>query len=247
MLKETQDAVGRAMYDYFIAGGKNPHINEIIEREDGYIETSGGPAAYFSEYRKWPLIEKKGLRYARGRILDVGCGAGRHSLYLQGKGLEVVGIDNSPLVIEVCKQRGLRHVELLPLHKINTKLGVFDTVLMLGNNFGLFGSHDGAKRMLKRISRITSKRGRIIAMSNDVYKTDNPEHLKYHEYNRKRSRMAGQIRFRVRYHQYATPFFDYLMVSKDEMENILEGTDWQVNRYIDSADPFYLAVIDKKK
>ena len=247
MLKENQDAFGHAMYDYLVSGMRDPHIEEIIEREDGYIDTAGGPAAYFADYRRWPPIEKKALRYARGRVLDIGCGAGRHSLYLQGKGLDVTGIDNSPLAIEVCKQRELTHAEVIPINNISSKLGIFDTVLMLGNNFGLFGSYQGAKRLLKRISRITSKKGRIIATSNDVYKTDNPEHLKYQEMNRKRGRMAGQIRCRVRYHQYATPWFDYLMVSREEMENILEDTDWKVNRFIDSPSPFYIAIIDKKK
>ena len=246
MLKEHQDAFGHAMYDYLTAGMPRPHLSDVIERDDGYVETSGGPAAYFYEYRRWPSEEKKALRYARGRVLDIGCGAGRHSLYLQEKGLEAVGIDNSPLAIKVCKQRGLIHARVMSISQISPKLGVFDTVLMMGNNFGLFGSYQGAKRLLKKISRITSKKARIIATSNDVYKTDNPEHLKYHEMNRKRGRMAGQLRFRVRYHQYTTPWFDYLMVSQDEMKDILDGTDWKVNRYIDSAGPFYIAIIDKR-
>jgi len=247
MLTDKQDAFGRAMYDYFLSGMRNSHLAEIVEREDGYIEISGGPAAYFAEYRDWPHEEKKALRYIRGRVLDIGCGAGRHSLYLKGRGLDVLGIDNSPLSIEVCRKRGLTHAQVISISQISLKLGVFNTVLMLGNNFGLFGSYQGAKRLLKKISGITSKNGRIIAATNNIYKTDNPEHLKYHELNRKRGRMAGQIRLRVRYQKYATPWFDYLMVSKEEMEKILDGTDWKVNRLIDSNGPFYLAVIDKKK
>ena len=247
MLKENQDAFGRAMYDYFSSGMKNRHISEVIERDDGYVEASTGPAAYFTEYRRWPPEEKKALRYARGRVLDIGCGAGRHSLYLQGKGLDVVGIDNSPLAIEVCKRRGLKDARLLSINKISSKLGVFDTVIMMGNNFGLFGGYEGAKRLLKKLSRITSEKGRIIAVTTDVYKTDNPAHLKYHETNRKRGRMSGQLRLRVRYLQCTTPWFDYLMVSKEEMEVILNGTDWKINRYIDSAGAYYIAVIDKKR
>jgi cyclopropane fatty-acyl-phospholipid synthase-like methyltransferase len=247
MLKAYQDAFGHAMYAYYSTGMKHPNINEIVEREDGYIETSGGPAAYFKEYRDWPPEEKKALRYARGRVLDIGCGAGRHSLYLQEKGLEVVGMDNSPLAIEVCRQRGLGHAETISLNQISSGLGVFDTVLMLGNNFGLFGSYQGARRYLKKISRITSKNGRIIAATTDIYDTDNPEHLRYHEMNRKRSRMAGQIRLRVRYRQYVTPWFDYLMVSRKEMEDILKETDWKISRIIESGGPVYIAIIEKKK
>lgn len=247
MLKEHQDAMGRAMYDFFSSGMKNQRIHEIVERDDGYIETDGGPAAYFMEYRRWSAEEKRALRYARGRVLDIGCGAGRHSLYLQGKGLEVVGIDNSPLAIEVCKKRGLKRAEIVPINKINSRLGVFDTVIMLGNNFGLFGSYQGAKRLLNILSRITSAHARIIATSNDVYKTDNPVHLKYHEMNRKRGRMAGQLRLRVRYLHYTNPWFDYLIVSPEEMEDILDGTGWRLSRIFCSAGPYYAAVIEKNK
>lgn len=247
MLTDKQDAYGHAVYDYFHSERGHRHIFEIEEREDGYIDTSGGPAVYFWQYREWPLCERKALRYVRGRVLDIGCGAGRHALYLQEKGLDILGIDNSPLAIKVCKQRGLRNAEPLSINQISASLGVFNTILMMGNNFGLFGSFEGAKRLLKKFSRITSDNGRIIAASNDIYKTKNPDHLNYHQYNRKRGRMAGQIRFKVRYQKYATPYFDYLMVSKDEMKNILEGTDWRVDKFIDSEGSMYMAILDKKQ
>ena len=135
----------------------------------------------------------------------------------------------------------------MSITQINSKLGVFDTILMMGNNFGLFGSFKGTRRLLKKLSKITSGNGRIIAGSNDVYKTETPEHLSYHELNRERGRMAGQIKLRVRYKKYTTPWFDYLMVSKEEMENILDGTDWEVNKFIESDGSVYIAIIDKKK
>ena len=59
--------------------------------------------------------------------------------------------------------------------------------------------------------------------------------------------MAGQLRMRVRYKKYVTPWFDYLLVSKDEMESILEGTDWRVSKYIDSESALYIAIIEKKR
>jgi len=247
MLKDHQDAFGHEMYDYLKSDREKETIFEIGERDDGYIDVSAVTKAYFNEYKRWPLYEKKAMRYARGRVLDIGSGAGRHLLYLQGKGLEVMGIDNSPLAIEVCRLRGIKNAEVVSINQISSKLGIFDTVLMMGNNFGLFGSFEGARRLLKKISRITSENGRIIAVSNDVYNTENPAHLSYHQLNRKRGRMAGQIRLKIRYKQYASPWFDYLMVSKEEMENILDGTDWRVNRFIDSEGSVYIAIIDKKR
>ncbi|MBI2850170.1 MAG: methyltransferase domain-containing protein [Chloroflexi bacterium] len=242
MLTNQQDAFGHGVYDYFRG---RIDTAEIIEKDDRYIDTSGGPKAYFSEYKGWVPSERKAMRYARGRALDIGSGAGRCSLYLQEKGLEVTAIDNSPLAIEVCKLRGVKDARIIPISQISSRMGIFDTVLMMGNNFGLFGSFEGAKRLLKKLDKITSKNGRIITSSRDVYRTENPEHLAYQESNRRKGRMSGQIRIRVRYKQYIGPWFDYLMVSKKEMENILDGTGWQVGRYIDHNDSQYIAIIDK--
>lgn len=242
MLKDNQDAYGHEIYDYL----KNSEVKgEIVERDDGYIDISGGPPAYFSEYKDWPAHNQKAMRYARGRVLDIGSGAGRCSLYLQGKGHEVMAIDNSPLAIEVCKLRGVQNAKIIPISQISPKLGVFDTVLMLGNNFGLFGSFKGARRLLKKLDKLTSKNGRIIAETRDIYQTENLAHLAYHKLNRGRGRMVGQMRIRVRYKQYVGPWFDYLMVSKEEMENILEGTGWKVNEFIESDGSVYIAIIDK--
>jgi len=246
MLKDHQDAFGHHLYDILKSENTTRPVTGIVERYDGYIDFDS-MNYYFSEYKDWMLIEKQAMRYVRGRVLDIGCGAGRHSIYLQEKGHVVLGIDNSPLAIQVCKQRGLKGARVLSLSQINPGLGVFDTVIMMGNNFGLFGSFEGARRLLNKLSRITSKNGRIIASTNDVYNTDNPAHLSYHELNRKRGRMAGQIRLKIRYKQYATPWFDYLMVSKEEMESILDGTDWKINKFIDSDGPMYIAIIEKIK
>lgn len=240
-MKDNQDAYGHLVYDY-LYGKENC---EIVERDDGYIDTSIGLRAYFSECENWSAHQREAMRHVRGRILDIGCGAGRHSLYLQDKGFEVVGIDISPLAVEVCKLRGMKDARVMSITQISPKLGKFDTILMFGNNFGLFGSYKKAKMLLKKLHKLTSNIGRIIAESNDPYKTDNPFHLKYQESNRKRNRMSGQLRIRVRYMKYTTPWFDYLMVSKDEMEKILDGTGWRVARFIDSEGSAYTAVIEK--
>jgi hypothetical protein len=57
--------------------------------------------------------------------------------------------------------------------------------------------------------------------------------------------MSGQTRLRVRYLTYATPWFDYLLVSPDEMKELLEGTGWRVAKLFKSKGPSYAAVIEK--
>ena len=98
-MHELKDAFGQGL----MAHHRGDDVHEIIERDDGFIQTSAGSAAYFSEPETWFPHALKALELAKGRVLDVGVGAGRHALYLQSKGLEVVGIDNSPLAIEVAK------------------------------------------------------------------------------------------------------------------------------------------------
>ena len=182
---------------------------------------------------------------ARGRVLDVGCGAGRHALALQARGLDVVGIDASPFAIKTARARGLKRVRLLRIENVSPALGTFDTVLMSGNNFGLFGNFQKARRLLVRFHRMTSPAARIIAESNDIYATTNPLHLAYQRHNRRRGRMSGQIRFRVRYYHYATKYYDYLMVSPAEMRQIAKGTGWHVARVLPSPGSTYFAVLEK--
>ncbi len=242
MLKERQDAYGRMLKAYCDTG----ESIEIVEREDGFIDASGmGPRAYFSAYPDWEEHVKRGVDLAKGRILDIGCGAGRHSLYLQEKGHNAVGIDLSPLAIEVCKTRGLKNAVVLDIKDLGTSLGMFDTVLMMGNNFGLFGNPKLAKSKLKTLFIMTGTDGQIIAQIQDPYGTTNKEHLDYHAFNRRRGRMSGQLRIRVRYRSYATPWFDYLFVSKNELIKVLSGTGWKLAKTIDGQGSNYIAVIAK--
>ncbi|MCE2401618.1 class I SAM-dependent methyltransferase [Candidatus Poribacteria bacterium] len=243
MLTDKQDAFGHLLTDYH----NGEQSVEIVEREDGYIDISRlGPLAYFAEYSEWTDHQKLAIEHVTGRVLDIGCGAGRHSLYLQEKGHDVLATDISPLAIKLCQQRGLKDALVAPITQLNAKAGVFNTILMMGHNFGLFGSIKRAKWLLKRFASMTTDDGKIIAETMDPYQTENPAHLAYHQSNRERGRMSGQLRLRIRYKQYATPWFDYLFVSKSELENILVGTSWTIERYIDSDKPTYVAILNKR-
>ena len=241
-MKQKNDAYGQELRAYY----NKKKSYEIVERDDGFIDSSSGAPAYFSGFRHWPEIQKKAIAFAKGRILDVGSGAGRVSLYLLKKGHDVTAIDNSQLAVTICRKRGIRKAKLLPIENIGKlKSGYFDTLIMYGNNFGLFGSCKKAKILLKKFFRITSPGALIIAESNDPYKTKDPIHLAYHKFNRKRGRMAGQLRIRVRFRNFIGCWFDYLLVSGDEMKKILKDTGWKIKKFINSGRSSYIAVIEK--
>src|SRR5437879_3207062 len=113
--KKPTDAFGQLLWDS--CSGED--VSEIIERDDGYVvvATTQGKT-YFSDFAEWSAQERTAIKFARGRVLDVGCGAGRASLYLQKKGLEVWAIDSSPLAIKFCQHRGIKRAVLLPLERV---------------------------------------------------------------------------------------------------------------------------------
>lgn len=229
------------MYDQWQDGD----TYELVEREDGFIAHGAGPNSYLAPYRDWASCEKQAIKYARGRVLDIGVGAGRHAIYLQQRGHDVLGTDISPMALKVARERGLRTTRLVPITKIDKRLGMFDTILMLGNNFGLMTDATRCRWLLRRLKSFTSPDARIITSSNDIYQTDAKEHLAYQRSNRRRGRMSGQIRMRIRHRHYCTPWFDYLMVSPDEMEQLVDGTGWTITHIYRGPAALYAAVLER--
>jgi len=240
-LTSAEDAFGQALCAAYKG---TEDVYEVLERDDGLVDVMN-ISLYFSEYEDWSDIEQRAMQFVRGRVLDVGCGAGRHSLYLQEKGFDVLGIDISPLAIEICKLKGLKRAQVKPIEDADFKRDSFDSVIIMGNNFGLFGSLTKARKLLRRFYRMTSEDGLIIASSRDPHATDNPVHLHYHKLNNERGRMSGQVRVRIRYEKYIGKWFDYLMVSKEEMGQILVGTGWEIRESMDSGGPHYIAIVKK--
>ncbi|MCK5024092.1 MAG: class I SAM-dependent methyltransferase [Thermoplasmata archaeon] len=241
-LKPHEDAFGRGIYDYW----KGEEPEEVIEREDGYIDVSMGPTAYLSDYKDWPKNQQAAMNHAKGRVLDIGCGGGRHALHLQEKGLDVLGIDNSPMAIKTCKERSLKKLRLMDITQISKKLGEFDTITMMGNNFGLFANRKRARWLLKRFYGMTSPDAYIIAETMDPYQTTKKIHREYHKFNHQRGRMGGQIRMRARYQKFKTPWFDYLFISKKELETLLKGTGWRAQKYLNGPNDMYIMILEKQ-
>jgi SAM-dependent methyltransferase len=115
--------------------GREAH--EIMERSDGLIYVGDG-ADYFAGPDLWPAAERDALTLARGRVLDIGCGAGRVALELQAAGCAVVAIDESPSAVEVSRRRGVLDARTLRWQDVSAELGTFDTIVLARNNLAIY-------------------------------------------------------------------------------------------------------------
>ena len=183
------------------------------------------------------------MRFVRGRVLDLGCGAGRVGLHLQSHGHEVVGIDVSPLAVAVARRRGLSDVRLGTLDDAVRAGERFDTILLLGNNLGLLAGERQGRRLLRKLARVATDGGRTLAGSFDPYDGASALARRYQAGNRARGRMGGVERLRVRYRQYATPWYDVLSVSREEVTWLVDGTGWVASRFVGEG-PGYVAVLE---
>lgn len=240
------DAFGQALLDCY----RGLATTYVIEREDGYIDP-GQLTTYFTEHEDWPELEKPVPDLIHGRVLDVGCGAGRHCLHFQKIGLDAVGIDNSPLAVSVAKERGVKNAVAVSVDEMAGRnppvLGRFDSIVMLGHNIGLLHGLREGRKILSAFREITSPGARIVGTTCDAEKTGNKDHLEYQAWNISRGRMPGQIRFRIRHRRMRGEWMDYLFLSPEELEGLVAGTGWEVERISYGAAGFgnssYLAVL----
>ena len=242
ILTDDQDAFGRQLLDE-LAGGA---ADAVIERDDGTSSPSLAAGEMFKAYAQWAPPERAVFDAIAGRVLDVGCGSGRHSLEAQQRGHEVVAIDISPGAIAVSRARGIRDARLLALADVGAELGVFDTVLMLCGSVGLAGSADETERTLRRLHAITTPHARIVLDTVDPYAPDDdPAWPAYVARNRARGALPGQVTIRIRYGERVTPWFDLLLVAPHELGEIAERSGWRVATLVTDEANVY-AVLEKR-
>jgi len=247
---DINDAFGKALMDYWKQGS----AQYFVARDDGYKDKAFDIGVYFSTPDAWKRCETEIIKHSKGRVLDIGGGAGRFALHLQKQGHEVSAVDISPLACEVMLKRGIRDVRLLSLSDLDGcnifVKSQFDTVLMMYNNFGLAGNITATLEFLAYLHKITSENGQIITTIRNPYITDKPEHLSYQERNRRRGRYSGQVTIRIEYQDLVTSWFDLLMVSPEELEQLARQTDWKVVKTVIETDKihrgYYGAVLEKR-
>lgn len=160
---EAPDVQGQALMDYWRL--KNKKINLRLH-------TSYGPpermpvSIFFRDPRKYSELERQALTFCKGRILDVGAGAGAFPLVLQEQGFEVTALENSPLSCEVMRLRGVKDVLLGDVWELE---GVrYDTLLLMMNGLGLAGTLPDLPSLLLQLQELMAPGGQIIFDSSDI-------------------------------------------------------------------------------
>lgn len=158
-----KDLMGRAIWDYYYQEN-----SEDLQTETSISELDDLPVSYlFRDYQEMNALEKKALDLSFGKVLDVGSGAGSHSLYLQNeRKLEVTALDISPKSIEVCKARGVKNTICEDLLQFSEKN--FDTVLLLMNGTGIFQSLEHIDQYLQKLKSLVAENGQILLDSTDI-------------------------------------------------------------------------------
>lgn len=162
ILKKHHDPIGQAVWDYLNGDtGSNILVTTDIA-EDEYLT----PSYFFRSYDQMPVQEQEALRRCKGKILDVGAGAGAHSLWLQENGYDVDSLDISPLSCETMKRRGIRNVLLQDIYTLKEKK--YDTILLLMNGAGIAQTLPGLEQLLLHLRSLLNPGGRILADSSDL-------------------------------------------------------------------------------
>jgi SAM-dependent methyltransferase len=218
-----KDLFGRAFMDYHRGRGHKLYI----ERDDGFVDEQD-VSQYFRGFDDFPECERRALAHAKGRVLDIGVGAGRVALYLQSRGSDVVGIDISDNMLEICRERGVKNLRKMSACDLKFKKDSFDTAVAFCNNFGLCGNMFSVMKMLERLHDIVKRDGLFLASSIDPLNTSKKAHLKYHEINRSRGRPPGQVTLRDKYRGQKDQWWDLLMVTSSELKELCDRTGWKL-------------------
>ena len=156
-----KDLFGKALLDY-----QNGNYTEDLITSTSISDEDELPLPYlFRSYKEMPKLEQKALQLAKGKVLDVGCGSGSHSLYLQSKGIDVKAIDISKGAIEVTKLRGVLNSEL---KDVLNETDTFDTILLLMNGTGIFQELSQVSKYLKHLKSLLKPHGQILIDSSDI-------------------------------------------------------------------------------
>lgn len=231
------DAMGAAIADYH----KNGKAERLRVFSPDFDEDEIPVETLFRTYAEMPPLEQQALRMASGKILDVGAGAGCHSLALQTEGKSVTAIDISPLSVSTMQERGIKNVRKQDFFDVKEK---YDTILMLMNGIGIVGRKDRLPAFFKHVDNILSRGGQLILDSSDisyVFEEDDgiiylPEGDDYY----------GEMEYRMQYKDTIGEPFRWLYIDFPSLSEIAFECGFKAEVVAEGEHYDYLARITRK-
>ncbi|MFZ4435597.1 MAG: class I SAM-dependent methyltransferase [Flavobacterium psychrophilum] len=227
------DLFGKAILDY-----QTNNSPENLTTETSISEADEMPVEYlFRSFSEMPLIEQTALELAKGKILDIGCGAGSHSLYLQNKEYDVKAIDISANAIQACILRGLKNAHVQDL--LAPENETFDTILLLMNGTGIFRTLDELPNYLQKLKSLLQPGGQILIDSSDlIYMYDENEDGSY---SIPAEGYYGELTFTVSYKGQTDEPFPWLYLDYNTLQRAAQAHGLQCELIIEGEHYDYLA------
>jgi len=228
-----KDLFGKAILDF-----QTNNSPEDLVTETNISEADEMPVAYlFRPFDEMPKIEQKALQLSKGKVLDVGCGAGSHSLYLQEKGFDVTSIDISENAIKACQLRGLKNSKIQNILDLENEK--FDTILLLMNGTGIFGTLEKTPQFLQKLKRLLNPNGQILIDSSDIiYMFDEDDDGSYMI---PADGYYGELTFTVSYKNETELPFPWLYMDYNTLQNAAHANELQCEHIMEGEHFDYLA------
>ena len=220
------DVLGQAIADFY---EKRPFTKLWIHNKYGKKEEMP-IATYFRSAAEMPELELVALQQCAGKVLDVGAGAGSHSLILQEKGIDITALEISERAPQVMVRRGVKKVLQKDIFTFENDR--FDTLLLLMNGIGLTANIAGLKSFLRHSKNLLTPTGQLIFDSSDVaYLYDHKVPEMDHYY--------GEIRYQYEYKKQKSDWFTWLYVDKKTLSKIADEEGWNVEiLFMDEFDQY---------
>jgi len=227
------DIFGIAINDYF----EGNHSEDITVKAPDFDDDSIPIAYLFRDYTAMPLVEQQALQLVRGNVLDVGCGAGSHSLYLQQQKLNVTAIDISEGAIAVCKKRGVTNAQTQNIYEL--KHGKYDTILLLMNGCGIIGKLDNFAKFLKQLKRLVHKDGQVLLDSSNIAYLFEEEDGSFWMDTSKA--YYGEMNYQLQYKNLSSDWFDWLYIDFENLKKTCTTLGWNCELIQEGTHYDYLA------
>ena len=234
-MDKNKDIFGKAIKAFYEENDETDIMVHSPDFDDDII-----PVKYFfREFDEMPSPEQAALKLCRGKILDVGCGAGSHALYIQEEmKLDCLAIDTSPGAIEIAKKRGVINAECKNFFDLKNEK--FDTILSLMNGSGIIGKLKNLKQFFEHSRYLLEDNGQILMDSSDlIYLFEEEDDLS----NRKE--YYGELSFHISYKNLNSEVFDWLyidpeLLKKEALKNNFSCKIIKKGRHFD-----YLALLER--